>query len=68
MIAGVRGVAGVWAAELDPTVDAYAVRDRMLAEGVIARPLTNAMAFCPPLVITEAEIGRMVDALATALR
>ncbi|MCC6436166.1 MAG: aspartate aminotransferase family protein [Acidimicrobiales bacterium] len=68
VIAGVRGVAGVWAAELDPTVDAYAVRDRMLAEGVIARPLTNAMAFCPPLVITEAEIGRMVDALATALR
>lgn len=68
VIAGVRGVAGVWAAELDPAVDVYAVRDRMLDEGVIARPLTNAMAFCPPLVITEAEIGRMVDALATALR
>jgi adenosylmethionine-8-amino-7-oxononanoate aminotransferase len=67
-LAGVRGVGAVWAAELAADIDPYAVRDSMLASGVIARPLTNAIAFCPPLVITDAEVGRVVDALATALR
>jgi adenosylmethionine-8-amino-7-oxononanoate aminotransferase len=58
----------VWAAELLPGTDGVAVRDQMLAEGVIARPLEGVMAFCPPLVISEAEIARCVDALAVALR
>ncbi|MGE0730978.1 MAG: aspartate aminotransferase family protein [Acidimicrobiia bacterium] len=68
LLVGTRGVGAVWAAETATDVDVYAVRDAMLAAGVIARPLTNAIAFCPPLVITEAEIGQMVDALAAALR
>ncbi|MDY7102885.1 MAG: aminotransferase class III-fold pyridoxal phosphate-dependent enzyme [Actinomycetota bacterium] len=64
----VRGDAAIWAAELPEGVDAAAVRDGMLERGVIARPLGNAIAFCPPLVITEAEVGEMVDALAAAAR
>ncbi|MEA3218576.1 MAG: hypothetical protein QOJ19_4732, partial [Acidimicrobiia bacterium] len=32
------------------------------------RPLNDVMAFCPPLVISESDIGRCVDALAEALR
>ncbi len=63
-----RGVGGVWAAELNPGIDASEVRDKMLAEGVIARPLVNAIAMCPPLVITDEELDRVIDALATALR
>ncbi len=68
VIASCRGEAAIWAAELNPGADATAVRDKMLAAGVIARPLVNAIAFCPPLVITEDEIVRCVDALAAAVR
>jgi putrescine---pyruvate transaminase len=68
VLAGHRGAGAVWAAELPPGADGTAVRDRMLADGVILRPLGNAIAFCPPLVITDSELARCVDALAAALR
>ncbi|MFN0028160.1 MAG: aspartate aminotransferase family protein [Acidimicrobiales bacterium] len=68
MLTSRRGEGGVWAAELPEGRDAMAVRDTMLAQGVIARPLGTAIAFCPPLIITEDELGRVLDALATALR
>jgi adenosylmethionine-8-amino-7-oxononanoate aminotransferase len=42
-------------------------RDSVLAEGVIVRPLGNALVMCPPLVITEGQVDRIVDALATVL-
>lgn len=63
-----RGAGGVWAAEVAAEVDVVKVRDTMLAQGVIARPLLNAIAICPPLVITDDELGRVIDALAVALR
>ncbi len=66
-IASARGEGAVWAAELPEGVDALAVRDRMLDAGVICRPLGTAVAFCPPLIITEAEIAQCLDALAGAL-
>jgi adenosylmethionine-8-amino-7-oxononanoate aminotransferase len=68
IIAGARGEGAVWAAELHEGSNATVVRDRMLDGGVIARPLGTAMAFCPPLVITESEIARCVDVLADAVR
>jgi adenosylmethionine-8-amino-7-oxononanoate aminotransferase len=40
----------------------------MLAQGVISRPLNDVMAFCPPLVISDAQVARCVDALAEAIR
>ena len=44
-----------------------AVRDRMLAAGVITRAIgTDTLTFCPPLVITDEQIDRIVDTLATA--
>jgi adenosylmethionine-8-amino-7-oxononanoate aminotransferase len=59
-----RGDAGVWAAVLQDGVDPNAVRDRMLGRGVIPRPLgANALAFCPPLVITDEQIDQILDAL-----
>jgi 4-aminobutyrate---pyruvate transaminase len=36
-------------------------------EGLILRAMGDSVALCPPLVITEAEIGEMFDALARAL-
>ncbi len=68
-IASYRGVGAVWAAVLVPGKDAVAVRDRMLDEGVIARPLgPDVIAFCPPLVISEHDLNRCVEALGVAVR
>jgi adenosylmethionine-8-amino-7-oxononanoate aminotransferase len=35
--------------------------------GVIVRPIYSRLAMCPPLVITDEEIGRMMDTMAQAL-
>ena len=45
---------------------AYAVA-RAQAHGLIVRPLGDRIAFSPPLIISEADIGRMFDRIATAL-
>lgn len=64
-----RGAVAVWAAGLRPDQNAMAVRDAMLASGVVTRAIgPDTLAFCPPLVITDAQIDRIVDALATATR
>jgi adenosylmethionine-8-amino-7-oxononanoate aminotransferase len=66
-IAEARGDGAVWAAGLHGD-DAVETRDRMLAEGVIPRPIgTKTLAFCPPLVATDEQIDRCVEALAAAL-
>jgi adenosylmethionine-8-amino-7-oxononanoate aminotransferase len=63
-----RGTAAVWAAGLRPDQDAAAVRDHMLANGVITRAIgADTCTFCPPLVTTDEEIDRIVDALAAAV-
>jgi adenosylmethionine-8-amino-7-oxononanoate aminotransferase len=67
VIDSVRGIGAVWAVGLRPDQDAVAVRDSMLANGVITRAIgTDTCAFCPPLVITDEQIDRVVDALAAA--
>jgi putrescine---pyruvate transaminase len=68
-IAGVRGEGAVWAAALHDDQDALVVRDRMLDDGVVTRAIgPDTTSFCPPLVITDAQIDRIVDALAAATR
>ncbi len=68
-LAEVRGDVAVWAAGLPPDRDAMAVRDHMLDLGVITRAIgTDTLSFCPPLVIADGEIDRIVDALAAALK
>ena len=60
----VRGEGAVWALGLEDGGGALALRDRLLERGVIARPLGDtALAFCPPLVITDDELDRIADAL-----
>ncbi|MCG8354496.1 MAG: aminotransferase class III-fold pyridoxal phosphate-dependent enzyme, partial [Kiloniellales bacterium] len=55
-------------AAFDPPgqVGAYFVA-RAQAHGLIVRPLGDAVAICPPLVITEAQIGKLLDAFGKAL-
>jgi putrescine aminotransferase len=68
-ILDVRGIAGVWAAVFDQGIPAIDVREEMLARGVIARPIgTDVMAFCPPLVIEDADIDQCVEALGEAVK
>lgn len=50
----------------DAAAQAY-LANVLLAEGVIARPIRGALAFSPPLIITEAQIDTMFDAVGRAL-
>ena len=65
----VRSLGAMFAAALKPDQNAMAIRDAMFHDGVICRALnTDALVFCPPLVTTDAQIDRMVDAVASAAR
>ncbi len=61
-----RGMGAVYAAELNR--DTVPLRNAMMANGVIMRPMGTCLAICPPLVITDEEIGKMIDALAEAAK
>jgi adenosylmethionine-8-amino-7-oxononanoate aminotransferase len=62
-----RGVGGMWAVGTHAAQDATAMRDHMLDNaGVIVRSLNDALVMCPPLVILDEHIDRIVDAVAAA--
>jgi adenosylmethionine-8-amino-7-oxononanoate aminotransferase len=66
----VRGVGGVWAGRLaDGTTyeRSCTIRETMLDNGVIARPIGDSIAFCPPLIINDADIDTCLDVLADAI-
>ena len=66
MIESFDGVGAIWGAEL--ARDAVPVRNHMLHEnGVVVRPVYTRIAMCPPLILTDDEIARMLDALADGL-
>lgn len=66
IIAGHRGTGAVQAALVHD--DGVGTRQRMLEAGVVVRPIGEAIAFCPPLTSTDAEIDTMVDVLVASLR
>jgi adenosylmethionine-8-amino-7-oxononanoate aminotransferase len=67
--AHLRGEVAIFGAAMRPDQDAMAVRDRMLELGVITRAIgSETVTFCPPFITTDAQIDRIVDALAAALR
>lgn len=69
LVKEVRGDAAVWGAVLEDGLDARRVRDAMLGFGVIARPLgADVIAFCPPLVIDDADLDLCCEALAGGVR
>lgn len=64
MYAELRGEGFVYALATRPDQDPGALRTAMLGHGVITRPLAGALAFCPPLVISEEQLDRVIDAAA----
>jgi adenosylmethionine-8-amino-7-oxononanoate aminotransferase len=68
LVAEVRGDVAVWAVALHPGTDPMAVRDEVLRRGVITRAVgADTLTFCPPLVTTDDQVDRIVDAVAAAL-
>lgn len=67
LVSEVRGTGAVWAIQLPEHRDAMKDRDGVLGHGVIVRPLGNSLVMCPPLVITDSQMDRVVDALAAVL-
>ncbi len=64
MIDHARGEGAMWAAGLRADQNAVALRDAMLTGGVICRAINaDTLTFCPPLVITDEQIDRIVDVL-----
>ncbi len=69
IIREIRSDRAIAATVLAEGLDAFAVRDTLLASGVITRAVNpETLTWCPPLVITDSEIDRIVDGLAVALR
>jgi adenosylmethionine-8-amino-7-oxononanoate aminotransferase len=63
-----RGVGGIWAGVVPEGVTAVAVRNAMLERGVIIRPIgASIIAFCPPLVTTDAQLLHCIAALEGAI-
>jgi adenosylmethionine-8-amino-7-oxononanoate aminotransferase len=69
LVKDARGVGAVWGVGLHEHHDAGELRMQMLERGVTSRSIaTDTIAFCPPLVITDEQIDRLVDTLADVLR
>ncbi len=78
MVGEVRGVGLIAAVELvadkatkkgleTPAQLGLAVSKEMQDNGVIVRNIADAIAFCPPLIITEEQVDVMVDTLRAAI-
>ncbi len=67
-LAEVRAAGAVGAIKLTGEHDAFAVRDALMAAGVLTRAVNNeTLTWCPPLVITDDQIDQVVDAVNTSL-
>jgi putrescine---pyruvate transaminase len=65
----VRREVAVGATVLADGPDAFETRDALLAAGVITRAVNpETLTWCPPLVITDEEIDRVVDSFSAVLR
>jgi adenosylmethionine-8-amino-7-oxononanoate aminotransferase len=68
VLASTRHEVAVGAIVTHDDVDAIALRDRLLDDGVITRAVNaTTLTWCPPLVITDDEIDRVVDTVARNL-
>ncbi len=66
-LTGYRGAGAIWAGKLPEGLDAVAVRDEMIRRGVIARAIPGVIAFCPPLVIEDAQVEKVLDVFASVV-
>ncbi len=66
IIESYRGVGAVWAAAIGR--DAVPVKVAMLERGIVVRGVGDSIIFCPPLVVTDDEIGQFIETLDDTLR
>ncbi len=64
-IKGYRGIGAVWAADIGR--DSTPVKFDMLDRGVMARGVGEAIIWCPPLVVTDAQIATFIEVLEASL-
>lgn len=67
LLVDVRGEGAVWGITLPEGVDIVGTRDALLEEGVIIRPIPPHMSMCPPLVITDTQIDKIVSSIRKVL-
>ena len=67
-LTGYRGAGAIWAGKLPDSLDATVVRDAMITKGIIARSIPGVIAFCPPLIITDAQVDTMLDVFASVVQ
>ncbi len=67
VIDSVRGAGAIWAAGLKPDQNCVTIRDNMIKRGAIVRSINaDTNAFCPPFVITDQQIDKLLDIFAAA--
>ena len=66
VIPSYRGTGGIWAADVEQ--DPNEIRNAMMKRGVVVRPVPGGIAFCPPLIMTDAELGTMFDRFDESIR
>ena len=67
VIDSVRGAGAIWAAGLKPEQNCVTIRDNMIKRGAIVRSINaDTNAFCPPFVITDQQIDKLLDIFAAA--
>jgi len=68
LLTDVRGVGALWGVSLPEGLDPVVVRDRMLDDGVVVRPIApSTLAICPPLVIQDQDVDLIVSTMQAAL-
>ena len=68
LLIDVRGEGAIWGVSVPADVDVVATRNAILEEGVIVRPVPlNHLAMCPPLVITDEQIDKIVSSIRKVL-
>jgi adenosylmethionine-8-amino-7-oxononanoate aminotransferase len=68
LLADVRGVGALWGVSLPEGLDPVVVRDRMLDDGVVVRPIApSTLAICPPLVIEDDDVDLIASTMKAAL-
>ncbi len=65
IIKSYRGVGAVWAADIGQ--DSTTVKKTMLDNGVICRGVGDSIIWCPPLIVTDEQIGIFIETLQKAL-
>ena len=61
-----RGDGAIYAFEIKQ--NSIEIRNKILSKGVILRSINTALAICPPLTISDKEIGQVIDAIAESLQ